>query len=250
LIKRFATVLSAAALLMPLQASADFVGLYIGVGAWDQSPNGNFQYQGDSLDVEDDLHLGGDSEVYGWIALEHPVPVLPNIRLSGANQLYTGSGTVSRSFTYGGQTYNVSDDIDSRIRLDQRDATFYYELLDNVVSLDLGLDVKYVDGEADVSSSSSGNQSNTTFNAYIPMLYGRVGGDLPFTGLSADVSASAVAYSGNRLVDASARIAYETKFRLGIEGGYRIQQLKLDDVDGVTTDINLEGPFLGVFLHL
>lgn len=234
---------------LPALAWADVAGIYVGAGVWNQDPNGDLRFQGDQIDVDDDLNLGDERQGYVWLALEHPVPLLPNLRLSGVNVQTQGRGTVTSSFDFGGQTFNVSEDIDSNVRLDQRDATLYYEVLDNVVSVDLGLNIKYIDGAARVRSLTAATEGSTSFNAYVPMAYGRLAADLPFTGLSAGIEGSAVGYNGNHLVDYTLRAAYESKYRVGLEAGYRRQQLKLDDVDDVFTDLRIEGAFVGVFAH-
>ncbi len=232
-----------------IPAWADTAGVYLGTGTWSQDPNGDLRYQGDEIDVDDDLNLGSERQGYAWLALEHPVPLLPNIRLSGVNVQTQGRGSVTTSFDFGGQTFNVSEDIDSDVRLDQRDATLYYEILDNVVSIDLGLNIKYIDGDARIRSLTTATEASAAFNAYLPMAYGRLAADLPFTGLSAGIEGSAVSYDGNHLVDYTLRAAYESKYRIGLEAGYRRQQLKLDDVDEVFTDLGIEGVFVGVFAH-
>ncbi len=232
-------------------AHADFIGIFIGAGVWDHAPSGTTQYQGDELDVEQDLGLGGDTQSFGWLAVEHPLPLLPNLRLGLTRARNAGDALVTTSFTFGGQTFTVSEQIASVVELDQQDATFYYEVLDNVVSLDLGIDVKRIKGTAEVTSRTTGITEATSFDAWIPMLYGRADLALPLTGLSVGVEGAGIGYSGSSLTDLTARVAYETDTfpALGLELGYRRQNLTLDDVDGVSTDIDLDGPFAAMYFH-
>jgi outer membrane protein len=243
------TVLVMACATLPFPALADAVGVYIGVGGWDHQPKGTIQYQGNPVDVENDLHLTNRQEAFGWVAIEHPVPLLPNVKLSATKATTGGRGTVAASFTFGGVTFNVNENVDSELSLDQQDAILYWQLLDNVVSLDLGLDIKHVNGDARVKSLSTGMTSSASFNGYVPLLYGNVAISFPLTGLSAGVEGSAVSYDGKSVYDFTGKVSYETKFRVGVEGGYKRQQLKLNDLDGVSSDIRLDGPYAAVFVH-
>ena len=65
-------------------ASADFLGLYVGGGTWNHDPSGSFgstQPGSDIIDVKPDLGLSDESETYLWAAFDHPIPLIPNIRV-------------------------------------------------------------------------------------------------------------------------------------------------------------------------
>lgn len=237
-------------LALPLSAQADIIGFEAGVSYWQQNPSGWIEDEvgGTPADIEDDLSLDDESDFTFWAAFEHPIPLLPNIKLRHTPMDLSGSGNVSREFTFRGETYSANADVDSSLQLDQTDFILYYELLDNWVSLDLGANIKYIDGELNVTGTSAGATASETlsFSAPIPMLYGRALAALPFTGLSVGAEASGIAYSGNNLVDASAFLRYEVMV-LGVEAGYRYQQLELDDVDDVSADIEISGPYLGLY---
>ena len=79
----------------------------------------------DVVDVENDLDLESDTNANLSAYLEHPVPVLPNVRLNYTRIEQSGSGEVSTQFDL------VSGDVDSDLDLSQFDVTLYYEVLDN-----------------------------------------------------------------------------------------------------------------------
>ncbi len=247
MIKRKLSLLAAGLLLAGVgSVQADVLGVEAGVGSWQMDPSGTLNYRGDNIDVEDDLHLSDSANMFIWLTFEHPTPVLPNVKLAYARVDTDGSGAVSRTFTFGSVTVNVSDQVSSSVELNQGDVIFYYELLDNVVSLDLGLDLKVMDGEATIVSSLG--RDTAEFSGVIPLLYARADAALPLTGLSAGVEAAALTYSGSRITDITARLRYSIAAGFALEGGWKQQELVLDDVDGVDTDITLRGPYVAAVL--
>ncbi len=237
------TLLLAALSLPPAIANADTLSVAIGGGLWNDSPSGNFQATSDPAPVSVTDHLFWDSEnqSYLFLTLEHPVPILPNLRLRRTNLEHSGSGTAS--FVFDGQTY--SGPIESKLSAAETDVLLYWELLDNVVSLDLGIDIRNYDIDYRVASSST--SSSDSFTATFPLLYGMAGFS-PVPGLLIGAEASALSMEGNGVVDYALKVSYTTDFRVGLEGGYRSQSLKLDDVSGYDADMTFKGMFGGVYL--
>lgn len=225
---------------------ADALGIEAGIGSWQMDPAGYLNYRGDNVDVDDDLHLSDSANAFVWFAFEHPVPVLPNLKLAYTRVESDGAGRVSRSFDFGSITVNISDQISSSFEMDEADLILYYELLDSAVSLDVGLDVKVVDGEASIVSSAG--RDSAEFTGAIPLLYARADVALPLTGLSVGVEGAALTYSGSRITDLTARLRYTFGAGFALEGGWKQQELVLDDVDDVDTDIDLKGPYVAAVL--
>ncbi len=236
------------ALLLPGLASADFISIAAGGGIWQDTPSGTFRKTGDPTDVSltDDLFWGKENQNYFFATLEHPVPILPNVRLMKTKLDHGGSGTLTRNIVINGQTYTVSENITSDASIDQLDMTLYWEILDNVVSLDLGLNAKQVKLDYTVTGSTSGTTSDS-FNQTIPMIYGMVGAS-PLPDLLIAVEGSYVTYSGTTVSDFTAKVSYTTSFFVGFEAGYRSQKFQLDDVAGTTTNIDFKGPFAGLYV--
>lgn len=232
-------------LLLPLNAmAATVLGVKIGGGSWSHTPSGNITSSvggvGTSADLENDLQLDKKSEGYGYISIEHPVPVLPNIKVSQTNLTSSGSGAVTAQFDFNGTTYSQSSTVTTELELNQSDVILYYELLDNILSFDIGLDAKTITGKAVVNNSSS------TFSATIPMLYLATEIILP-AGFAISAEVSTISASGSSFNDVTAKISYTSDYLFGIEAGVRTQTIDVD-VDNVKADIVFNGPFAGVFL--
>ncbi len=230
-------------------AQADFIGLQIGGGAWNHDPSGDFRYKSTntiSADLKDDLHMTDKTEGYYYISFEHPIPLLPNVRLMGTKLENSGSGQLSKEIVFDGVTYPVTDTLTSTLNLNQLDLTFYWELLDNVVSFDVGLNIKKIDGEAILIGDTTGT-TKSTFSQTIPMLY-LMAGVSPWEGIFIGAEGSMVKYNGSTISDFTAKVSYTTSFLLGVEGGYRTQVYTLDDLDNAYADMKFSGPFLGAYL--
>ena len=172
---------------------ADIIGASAGAYYWKQSWDGDVQSGPDSIDTKKDLGYDEDNGNSIYVALEHPVPVLPNIRLQRTDIEISESNQLSRNFTFEGDTYTVADTVDSTTDLTHTDATFYYELLDNWVNLDLGLTVRMFDGE--VRLATTGREGSIELDAPVPMLYANARFNLPLTGLYAQAVGNVISVS-------------------------------------------------------
>ena len=66
-------------LLNPVPAVADVVVLTIGGGSWQASPEGDIGRT--DINLESTLNLDEGNNPFAYVALKHPLPLLPNIRL-------------------------------------------------------------------------------------------------------------------------------------------------------------------------
>jgi len=219
--------------------SADTLGLYVGGGSWSHDPSGTFgstQTGSSTIDMKSDLNLSKKSESYVWMAFEHPIPFLPNIRLEKSS--LSNTGNTSNIYNFNGST--TSGNFETT--LDSTDAILYYRLLDNWVNLDLGLDVRKIDGRFAI-----GNQSSSV-TATVPMLYGAVAFDLPLTGLSVGADYKVISHSGSSYNDTRIRATYEFGV-VGIEAGVRSTNIQISNVDNINTDLEFKGVMVGAYLH-
>ncbi len=231
-------------------AQADFAGVTIGGALWNHQPTGDFAYSesgvSTNIDFEDTLGLSTESEGFFWISIEHPIPFLPNIKLQQTVLSSEGKETVTQNIEFADRTY--TGQLDSSISLNQTDVILYYEFLDNVVSLDGGLNIKKIDVEFKLSSPSVLEES-VSETLYLPMLYvaGRI--DLPLTGLYLGGSGSLLAIQGSSFSDYLLNVGYESSIGLGVEGGYRMLSVKIDEVRDINADFKFDGAYLGLFYH-
>ena len=233
-------------------ASADTIGGEIAVGGWYHDPSGWIQYPNDlpndisRIDADDDLGLDSQTDLYLRAKIEHPVPILPNIKLGYVRTETTGDGHIDRDFTFGDISFTVGEDLDSEAQLDNYDATLYYELVDTVVDLDLGLTVRYFDGYVKVTNKTTGLDDSTDIDFVVPLLYGNFRWPMPFVeGLSVGAEGNWITYDGSTLYDIQGDVRYTLAMGLGAEVGYRWQKVKLDDVEDTDADIDIEGVYFG-----
>ncbi|RMG55308.1 MAG: TIGR04219 family outer membrane beta-barrel protein [Gammaproteobacteria bacterium] len=236
-------------MLATASAQADVIGVDFGVAGWQQNVSGSGTYNttgtATNIDVKDDLHLKDKQNGFGWISIEHPVPLLPNIRLYAANFSTDGQGTITQQIDFGGATYPVNSDVSSKFDVRETGGILYYELLDNVVSLDLGLDLRNLKGSMEITGS--GQYEKADFDVWAPLLYGRVEASLP-ANLRIGADGSYIGYSGNYLRDFRGWVAWQSPWVVGIEGGYRTNGAKLNDVSNITADFSFGGPYIAVFV--
>ena len=101
-------ILGAAVALLPLTGmAATVLGFQAGAGSWKHDPSGNITASvadvGSSADLKNDLNLGEKSEGYSYFVIEHPVPLIPNVKYMNTKLSSAGSGTVSSTFSFQGQ---------------------------------------------------------------------------------------------------------------------------------------------------
>ena len=235
--------------LAPLAAVGDIVGLSIGGGSWQASPEGDIGRT--DIDLESTLNLDEENNQFIFIALEHPVPVLPNIRLQQSEMEWTGNALVTAGTDLNGSPFVSDEQVDVSLDLSHIDATFYYEVLDNVVDLDLGITARAFDGQASLVGVSQ--QESIDLDAVGPLLYGKVGVDFPLTGLSAHMIANWIDVDEFSLVDWAAQLTYEfgliPAVDTGLILGYRSMSVELDDLDDLQSDASFEGYYLAFQLH-
>ena len=200
-------------------ASADALDLYVGGGTWNHDPNGAFGTVGDAdIDVESDLGYSDESDTYFFIAVEHFIPMVPNLRVESSSLEHVGSAT---SLVFNG----VSVSGDSLTGLDTIDAIAYWRVLDNWANFDIGLNLRKLDAEFSIDAES------ISVSETIPMLYMSAQFDLPLTGLSVGADVNHISYSGVKYQDVRLRALYEI------------------GVIGFEADLEFTGLMVGAYLH-
>lgn len=242
------TAIIASLVLLGSAHSASANDYMFGGGYWDWDISGQIRTGSPPLstdaDIKDDLNLNDDSTGYLFAVVEHPLPVLPNIRVATTNIESSGSGQAS--FTWNGT--NFSNDVESTLELDQTDVTLYYQLLDNVVGLDLGLTARSADGLIRVVDTTNNNTEEAEFDGVIPMLYAGVQVELPLTGLTLGAAANALSVDDSSITDFNAYVRYQTSYMFGVEGGIRTYTLELEDLDDTTGEIEFDGAYVNLYL--
>lgn len=222
-------------------AQADVLGLGASVSYWDSELTGQAADNGQQVDVENDLNLENESNANASLYFEHPVPVLPNVRLNYTLVQQSGRGELRADF--GGITAGPGVPVQSDLDLEQLDLTLYYEVLDNWVNLDLGLTARDLDGELLVQARDGTNRSSRTeIDAVIPMGYVAARFDLPLTGASLGAEGNFVSYSGDSVHDFNAYGQFEMAM-VQFRAGYRQMSIDYEDSND-RLDVEIDGPFV------
>ncbi len=231
----------------PVSAASIF-GIHGGAALWNPDFNGTVGQSTNGFDLNGEFSESSADSSTVYVAVEHFVPFIPNAMvkltpLSGEARSDNASGTLGGLITLQGE-------VDAELDLDMADLTLYYELLDNWVTLDLGLTARTLDGFMSATEVNTNTSDRVNVDAVIPMLYGHARFDLPFSGLAAGLRGNIIGYQGNNLSDLEAYLHLEVDliplFDFGIMGGVRRLTLDIDDLDDWNSDATIEGAFIGL----
>ena len=234
-------------LLLPLltlsQTYADTLGGEVSLGFFNHDPSGTASYMGASENLNSTFGFSEEQDTFLKAYIEHPLPVIPNIKLGYTTLSHDGSSSVS-DFTWG--DIQIDDgEIQSSLSLDMTDITLYYEFLDNWAEVDAGLTFRYLSGDMGVNSTL-GNDT-VDFTTWVPLLYGKARFNLPVTDLSFQIEANAISYWDITTYDYELSARYTLLMGLGLEAGYKGFHLDSDElVDGFKADIDFSGPYAAV----
>ncbi|NVK37162.1 MAG: TIGR04219 family outer membrane beta-barrel protein [Gammaproteobacteria bacterium] len=244
---------------LPQAASAlPLVDFYAGGYYWDQTVTGDAGSTTSTADLEDDLNLdaGGQNVVY--FAFEHPIPVVPNVKVKMTDMSSDGNGTLTSNFSFGGQSYSASENVATELDLTHTDYTLYWGLPLPIVTLDFGLTLRQFDGSMAVASNTV--NSSADLDVTVPMGYLKAGVDIPLTGLSLGGDINVISYGDSGITDYDLNMTYVLPviplLDVGITAGYRSFDLEInpDDFGGSDDDLSAKatvaGPYIGLSLHL
>lgn len=213
--------LAAALLLSAMSVApvyADVLAVKVGVDLFNTTTDGDFA---DAIaDFDDESHFSG------YVAFEHPVPILPNAMLRYNELSDSGSAT----------------DLD----LSNVDLILYYELLDNpAMELDLGLDYRIYAGEMTSDLIKDRDLDEGTVMAYLRGRFNLVG-----TGLFAYADVVASDYDDKAISDYQLGLGYTfgliPLLDLSVKAGYREHSFDVSKFNGISADVTQDGWFAGV----
>jgi outer membrane protein len=199
------------------------------------------QYKGNEIDVKDDLHLSDKTKFSAFMEWKHKTKLLPDVKVDYLHVETSRTGTTSKDITFGDVTFNVNDRIHTDFKADQIDVTFFYNPVEREkLNIQVGLGFKYLTGHINLKSLTTGAYSNTDYDIPVPYLYASV--ITKFSHLHFGVEGNGLSYSGSYF--------YDWKLKSGVEYGrifanigYRYERLKIDDVEDLSTDLEIKGLF-------
>ena len=237
--------------LMSMSAQSDTIaGVYAGVQAWQTDTTGGFA---DSSSTAN-FNFDDETNTSFYVAVEHPLPFIPNIKVARTTLDNSGTTALDTSFTFDGELYTANSNVDTTIDLTATDFILYYELFDNdLISFDLGVNAKYIDGSLSVVDAASNTQGTGEFSGVVPMAYSRLQLGLPFTGLAAYAEGSYLSFDDHELSDYQVAVAYSFIESLAVDMtlqvGYRKVTVDIEDLDDVYADMEFDGIFAGLEVH-
>ena len=201
--------------LLTTLSNADMLGGEISLGMYSHSTSGSATYNLGRYN--DNLSLSSD---YGYIFkayLEHPWPLIPNVKIASS-------------------TMDVGDSLSMNIN----DFTAYYEILDSDIELDVGVTLRYLYGDIGVNAGAK----DISYSNLLGMFYGKGRYVISDTGFAVQVEANAMHYDNTKMYDYEIALRYTIAMGLGFEGGYKAVYLNSDEIEkGLNLDLNTNGVY-------
>lgn len=271
------------AVLLTANVKADTVGLYLGGQIWQSEASGTFGEKNTPIDA----NLKKEQQSNYFIAVEHPFPLLPNLRISSTTHNTAGKTNSTEESSFDDETshvnVNVDVNVDAGFNVSYVDYTLYYELFDNsLFSFDLGLtarDFKVADtvtettdtitisrdfiwdgeehDEHDYHDITETTNTVTTrkikADEIMPMLYVATNINLALTGLSVFAQGDYLLKGDHSLYNYQVGLSYDIVDNKMIDFnlilGYRAVKMELENLDSLYTDLDFKGAFVGVIAH-
>lgn len=239
-----ATAISA---VLSTSAQADtLLGLYVGGQIWATEASGTF---GDNDNSQADFNLADQEQGSFYAAFEHPLPLIPNIKIARTT-LDTDGATTLSNFEF--QDVNYNGEVSTTFDLTYTDYTLYYEIFDNdLISIDFGLTGR--DFDTDIVLSQGSSSSRLGASGIVPMLYAYTNLGLPWTGFNVFGEGNFLSFDDNSLYDFQVGISYELIENLAVDVnltlGYRAVQLEIEDLDDLHSALDFKGVFAGAVIH-
>ena len=244
-IKALALALS---VVVPVSLKADTIlGVYLSASSWQPDFSGEIDSSGPLIDLNDQLNIVDDSSTLTSFALEHPIPWIPNVKIQRTELDTSSSSIIGSDISFGGVTFPSGSELNSQIDLSHTDYILYYEVLDNWVSIDLGITLMNFDGN--ISLQSVGLVSDVNLDDYVPAGYAKATFELPLTGAFAGAEGSLLSVGDNSISDYKVFVGWESEFGLGAEVGYHSFSVDWEDFDSSNGDLTFDGYYASIIYH-
>ena len=236
--------------ILSTNVQADALGIYFGGQIWDNQASGVF---GDGSS-QIDFNLADEKQQSFFIAFEHPLPMIPNIRIASTSLETKGNTALATEFEFQDETFQEGTQVNANFNISYVDYTLYYELFDNdLLTFDFGLTGRDFDGDVTVSAQGTSGSETVTQSAsvtvtdIVPMLYVHTSLGLPLTGLNLYAQGNFLSIDKHTLYDYEVGVSYEMVDNLAIgvniNAGYRAVKLELEDLNDLYTNIEFDGVF-------
>ncbi|WP_119395407.1 TIGR04219 family outer membrane beta-barrel protein [Salinibius halmophilus] len=251
-----------------LVASAPLASAKLGLNI-DVSAGGNFPTLasdsniGDTFNLESDLGLEGQTGFYVFGSLEHPIPVLPNVRLHHKSQVLSGEKELTEQVDFLGETIPASK-VQTTLDLSHTDATIFWGIpFLPVVDIEFGLNARVFNLgiEADLPKELNDQQVDDISASQmlpLPMLYLAGDATIPVVGLNLGGEFKTIFIEENNITEYNiygryyAPLPTNLLVKVGVEAGWRQFNMTISDsllgqdTSDLQSDITIGGAYVGL----
>ena len=111
-------------------ACADFVGVNIGYSHWAPDLSGDFNSKNNmSIAPIRDLGVNDPSQTSLVLILEHPIPLLPNVKYQNYDLETSGNKTLTKNLTFNDSNYNAGNNVSSIVVISEKLFLFFTILI-------------------------------------------------------------------------------------------------------------------------
>jgi len=232
------------------------INFEISVGAFQQRPSGFVSYKPDSdrdrIDLKNDARLEDKTQGWARLKFDHPIPIIPNIKLAYMPMKFDGSGILKADLKWGDYTYQGGTEFNLSLKLNRVDTTLYYNLpfvktaTAGKLDIEFGLNVRTIMFDGKLSGTTVDNRSVTeSASITLPIPMGHLAAEIRPTSLVSLVGElNYIGYNKNTRYDYIAGLRLNprvlTPLKPFVEVGYRYEKLKIDE-ESVKTDLKVKG---------
>lgn len=227
-------------LMLAMAGNALALGFEAAASVWQQTPGGDFSYEGTKNELKDVFGYDEESQMGLRARIETPL-MFPNIHLKYTPMSF--SGTSKAPFTFKNTSYTAN--VSSELSMDHYDIGIYYGLPGlsaatmKTVNVDIGINVRMIEFDAKVKEPLPQSKS---LSLGLPLVY-LAAQIKPSDSFAIEAEVLGISMSGNHYYDYSARLKYFPVSPLFIAAGYRGEDIAIDE-ENVLADITFTGPFL------
>lgn len=237
------SILSVVILLMTVSGAAA-AGFEAAVGYWWQLPDGTVQYQGDPLDVRNDLGYKREGRLMGRVKIYLP-GALPNFYFMATPMRFGATSETSAPFTFANEAFAGGSPFNSHTKLDHYDAAIFYSVFKSpvvrVLNIDLGIDARLINFKATIDQPSTGTTVTVSKSIIIPMAYAAVR-IKPAPLISFEGEGRGILLSGEHYYDLIGRLKLAPIPFTFVAGGWRFEGVKINRND-LFVKTRFNGPF-------
>lgn len=222
------------------------------IGNWDYEIEGTVSDDsGRSFDTEDDLNLGGDTDLFLRTAFNNGVGWWPSIGFNATRIFLDGTSEFTDTTNFLFIPITSSATVTTEIDVDDFELMLFYPLpifQETGLKLELGLIAKQLDGEITVRNRDTNETQRRDIDTTFPMVYGSIAYPL-LDWLWLEVEGSGISNGDDTASEFRATVDWRPAPWFSVAGGWWQKSYDVDETD-VGLDVDLDGPFLSVGVTL